>query len=251
MSIYNNMIFGYMHSQQELEIFRRIYLIFRRFDMKYTRLIIIASAVLLLFIGASVAYNLTSGKTASQSLSTAEASKTADSTQASTKASTTEVTSQTLSVKEGLDIGNLAYDFTLSNYAGDEITLSDLRGKAVILNFWASWCGPCRQEMPEFQVMQDELDAQGGQSDFVFLTVNLTDGKRETKDTAQAFLEENGYTFPVVFDSGELAGQYMITGIPSTFVLDKDGIIIQKFLGATNQAALEKALEKALESANS
>lgn len=232
--------------------------------MKYTRLIILIGVVVLVFAGAIIAYTqlsansaadspettaivIASTKESTASTSSGEESASADSESSADSETSAEDSSSvtTLSAKEGTAVGNLAYDFTLTNYAGESVTLSDLRGKIVILNFWASWCGPCQSEMPGFQVMQEKITGQGDKADTVFLTVNLADGQRETRDIAQAFLDENGYTFPVVFDKGDVANQYMITGIPSTFVLDKDGIIVQTFLGATNEQDLEKALETA------
>ena len=99
--------------------------------------------------------------------------------------------------------------------------------------------------MPGFQAMQDNFTSQGQDSDTVFLAVNLADGIRETRDTAQTFLDEKGYNFPVVFDKGEVAALYQIYSIPSTFVLDKNGTIVQKFLGSTSQTDLENAVETA------
>jgi len=230
--------------------------------MKYTRLIILTGVVLLVFIGAIVAYsqlsgNLAANNTVEVTASTTKADVTAatDQTKADTSSSadpqqTTaadpkETTAAVVSAKEGIEIGNLAYDFTLTNYAGEDVTLSGLRGKIVVLNFWASWCGPCQNEMPEFQIMQDAFTAQGAKADTVFLTVNLADGQRETRDTAQAFLDEKGYTFPAVFDAGSVANLYQIYSIPTTFVLDKNGVITEMFLGSTNQKDLEKAIEAA------
>ena len=89
-----------------------------------------------------------------------------------------------------------APDFTVYDAEGREVRLSDYFGKPIVLNFWASWCGPCKMEMPDFQEKYLELEGE-----VHFLMVNMTDGARETVETATAFLAESGFTFPVLFDS--------------------------------------------------
>ena len=112
-----------------------------------------------------------------------------------------------------------APDFTVVDWDGEEVSLSDFREKPVVLNFWASWCGPCQIEMPHFQ---EAYDAYG--QDIHFLMVNLTDGSRETLDTAKQFLEDSGYTFPVYFDPAyEGAIAYGVMSIPVTYFIDADG----------------------------
>ena len=169
-------------------------------------------------------------------------------TTASSSVATTVATSA--SAKEGLEIGNLAYDFSLKNYDGDTIALSSLRGKVVILNFWASWCSPCQLEMPGFQNIQDGITAKGADADTTILTVNMTDGSRETRDTAHGFLEAKGYTFPTVFDedNSTVARLYQIYGIPATYILDKNGVIVQTFLGAAEEDKIQAALDVARQS---
>ena len=116
---------------------------------------------------------------------------------------------------------DLAPDFTLYDIDGNTCKLSDFRGKPVILNFWASWCGPCKAEMPDFE---EAYKTYG--EDIQFLIVNLTDGSSETVETASAYIAQQGYTFPVYYDVAmEGAVGYGIYAIPVTYFIDAEGSV--------------------------
>ena len=116
---------------------------------------------------------------------------------------------------------------------GNWIELSDFIGEIVVLNFWASWCPPCKAEMPDLNELDQELKASG---DTVLFTVNMTDGQRETEATAREFIEETGYGFTVLLDEqGILAYRYNINAIPQTFILDRDGYVSASIIGATSK----------------
>lgn len=135
----------------------------------------------------------------------------------------------------------LVPDFTLKNEKGESVSLSDYSGKVVILNFWASWCPPCKAEMPEFNKMNDELKES---KDVILLTINLTDGQRETKEKALKFLKENNYYFPVLFDEdGIAAGIFGIQSIPTTAIIDKEGYLNDYIMGATTKYTVLKSVE--------
>ena len=115
--------------------------------------------------------------------------------------------------------GSLAPDFTVYDFDGIAHKLSDFRGKPVILNFWASWCGPCASEMPEFQSFYEQYG-----EDIHFVLVNLTDGHQETVASASAFLEENGYTLPVYYDTDiDAAMKYGVSAVPVSYFIDAEG----------------------------
>ncbi|VAX21833.1 Thiol:disulfide oxidoreductase related to ResA [hydrothermal vent metagenome] len=120
--------------------------------------------------------------------------------------------------------GKKAPDFTLSALGGGEISLSDYRGKVVFLNVWATWCPPCREEMPSMQKLYEHFKGK----DFVMLTISID----ENKSLVEPFMKELGLTFPVVFDPDQkVASIYKITGVPETFIIDKTGIITHHLLG--------------------
>ena len=125
----------------------------------------------------------------------------------------------------GPEVGKLAPDFTLKKLDGQEVSLSDFRGEPVLLNFWASWCGPCRLEMPFLQEIYEEWSGEG----LVLLAVNL----QERQGTVEEFIEGAGYTFPVLLaPSNKVPLSYNIRGIPATFFIDADGVIRDIKIGA-------------------
>ncbi len=144
----------------------------------------------------------------------------------------------------GNEVYEEAPDFTLLNSDGDEVSLSDYKGQAVVLNFWASWCPPCKSEMPSFDKLSNKYETDG---DVVFLMINLTDGRKETIETATQYLADNGFTLNVVFDTeGDAAGKYGISSIPATYLIDKDGYIRGGSVGAMTETALTREVTKLL-----
>ena len=131
------------------------------------------------------------------------------------------------------ELTNPAPNFTVLDYNGNQVKLSDYIGKPIVLNFWATWCYYCVHEMPDFERARQE------NPDVLFLMVNATDGEYETVDSAKAFIESNGYGFEVVFDTMEQAqSAYHITGFPTTYFIDEVGNLVAYARGAISYNTL-------------
>ena len=132
-----------------------------------------------------------------------------------------------------------APDFVVYDAAGNPVRLSDYFGKPIVLNFWASWCGPCRSEMPHFQEMYEKWG-----DEVVFLMVNMTDGSRETIATASSFIGKGGYTFPVFFDLHyDAATAYSVYYLPTTYFLDAQGNVVTYAISSLSAEALQQYID--------
>lgn len=135
--------------------------------------------------------------------------------------------------------GQIAKDFTVIDVDGKEVSLSDFKGKPVVVNFWASWCPPCKVEMPYFNEVYKELG-----DEVQFMMVDLVDGSRETVDTAKAFIKDNGYEFPVFFDTDQSAAiAYGIYSIPTSIFIDAEGKVVRSITGTMTKADLLAEIE--------
>ena len=131
----------------------------------------------------------------------------------------------------------LEHDFTVVDGNGNSVKLSDYVGKPIVLNFWASWCGPCKSEMPEFQQVYEDREQQ-----VQFLMVNAT--VSDTMADAKSFINQYGYTFPVVFDTrGEALYTYGVDAFPTTFFLDKTGEVRAYVVGAISKTTLLQGID--------
>ncbi|HEY41223.1 MAG TPA: TlpA family protein disulfide reductase [Dehalococcoidia bacterium] len=138
------------------------------------------------------------------------------------------------------EVGYPAPDFTLTDLDGNTVRLRDLRGNVVFLNFWATWCPPCRAEMPAMEGLYQEYKNR----DVVIIGVDLL----EYWSNVEYFVEVNGYSWTFVIDTdGQVAMDYMVTGIPSSFFIDKDGIIRALQVGPMSRFTMEAKLAEAME----
>jgi len=121
-------------------------------------------------------------------------------------------------------VGSPAPEIVLPDLQGKEVRLSDFRGKTVLLNFWATWCKPCKEEMPAMQASYDKLRDQG----FVVLAVN----ELENTNKVIEHIRTHGHTFPVVMDhSNRIANRYGVVGLPASFLIDRQGIVREHIFG--------------------
>ncbi|MGG6438123.1 redoxin domain-containing protein [Saccharococcus caldoxylosilyticus] len=136
--------------------------------------------------------------------------------------------------KVGLSVGDVAPDFALQTLAGETVRLSDFRGKPVIVNFWTTWCPPCKKEMPDMEKFYQNYHSKVG-----LLAVHLT--SQDTVENAKSFIHDYQLSFPVVLDKKQkVLNEYHIQTIPTSYIIDGDGVIRKKVIGPMTYKQMEE-----------
>ncbi len=206
----------------------------------------VISAVLIGLVGCSSATTPSTIPTTSQAVNpeplpeTTAANKTRENTPS---IKTTADPEKVSAIEVGPQVGKLAPDFKFTDAEGKSVSLSDLRGKSIMLNFWATWCAPCKYEMPLIEDLAH--DREKAEKGLILLTIN----SGESADKVQRFMIENGLSFPVLLDTQKMVVRaYNVRAIPTTFFIGQDGIISKIKLGAfMNESELEQILNKVME----
>ena len=213
--------------------------------MNHRTKIFMAVLFVILMIGASVLYHNLSAEYKMDSLvieNSNESSMDSSNTAANQTDSNTDATSQNTASTEDTSSKkqlSTAPNFTVYDIEGNSVNLTDFFGKPIIVNFWASWCGPCKMEMPDFE---EAYHAYNGEIEF--LMVNMTDGSRETVEKASAFITESGYTFPVYYDTEYNAAIiYSVSSLPTSYFIDAEGKLVAHARGAIDAATLQKGID--------
>ena len=145
------------------------------------------------------------------------------------------------SQQEAAMVGEKAPDFELTSLSGKKVKLSNLKGKVVVMNFFTTWCPPCRAEFPDFMQVVEEY--KGKDVEFLFIDV------QEDKKTVEEFLRSGNYNIDPLMDSKSkvFSALYGLRGLPTTFIVDRNGYLIDGISGQTNKTVLKAAIEKGLE----
>lgn len=137
-----------------------------------------------------------------------------------------DVVDESLDVEAGLDVGQMAPDFELKTLDGESVRLSDYKGQMVMLNFWASWCPPCRVEMPHMETYYQEYKEE---DNIEILAVNMTTLERGSQDKVPDFVDKHGLTFPILMDEdGDIKDLYKVMVYPTTYILNEEGMITDR-----------------------
>lgn len=209
---------------------------------KYIKFTILAVVIVVAFVGIKVLYdNLAKDYTPESQIVVENASQgyveeTVDREDATEVTTSTEEQQTTQAKSQSEE--DKAFDFTVVDASGNTVALYDKLGKPIVVNFWASWCNPCKSELPDFQLAYEECG-----NDVEFMMVNLTDGRRETVDGASGFINAQGYTFPVYYDvNQEGAMAYYVVSIPTTYFIDSNGYIVAYAQGMIDYDTLMKGI---------